>query len=751
MTGKAARSVGSDRPPRRRLLFKYSAFVFLAAAVVLVASWLVASWVVWREQRRLIADAQVLRVRMASERIRNFLQDTEGRLRFLVTAPWLARDDEDRRIDAIRVLRDAPAVSELTLIDASGREVTTIARTASDRPGSNVDWRTSQEFLGARRQRAWYGQVFFVQESEPSVRLAVAGGEPSNVALATVNLKHIWDVITRIDMGRGGRAYVVDSQGRVIAHPDISLVLRNTSAKQWPQVAAALADGDDGAPRSTRDSHGVEVLATHMRLAPLDWFVIGETPLREAYAPLFESLWLMAGVGLGGLVLAGAASMWFARRMTDPIRHLQAGAEQIGAGAFDYRIPVRSDDELGDLATRFNAMAERLQGSYETLEARVRERTAQLAQANEDKTRFFAAANHDLRQPLNALGLFIARLRSDGDPVRRAQHMDRVEAALRNMNALFDALLDISKLDAGAVAARPEAFAMAPLLERLETTFSPLAEGKGLRLTVDTSAAWVNSDPVLVERILQNLISNAIRYTDAGSVRVDCETDGERLRIRVRDTGVGMTPQQQARAFDEFYRAGTGAHGRDAEWSAGLGLGLSIVDRLARLLGIDIDLQSTPGGGTTIGFALTLAAAAVTQHCALDAGLVSPRTAFGAGRRALVVDDDALALDAMLALMEDWGFETTAAENFAEAERIARGQTFDLVISDYHLGDGDGLAVIAAQRAHNPRGCAILASGDDDPAIAEKARAAAAPLFAKPVSPLSLRAYVASLFPSAAI
>lgn len=257
----------------------------------------------------------------------------------------------------------------------------------------------------------------------------------------------------------------------------------------------------------------------------------------------------MAGVGLGGLVLAGAASMGFARRMTDPIRHLQAGAEQIGAGAFDYRIPVRSDDELGDLAARFNAMAERLQASYETLEARVRERTAQLAQANEDKTRFFAAANHDLRQPLNALGLFIARLRSDGDPVRRAPAHRRVEAALRNMNALFDALLDISKLDAGAVATRPEVFAMA-LLERLETTFSPLAERKGLRLTVEPSAAWVNSDSVLVERILQNLISNAIRYTDAGFVRVDCAADGERLRVSVRDTEIGMTPEQQARAFD---------------------------------------------------------------------------------------------------------------------------------------------------------------------------------------------------------
>ena len=749
MNGETARAAGTT-PPRRKLLLKYTAFVFFAAAAVLVASWIAASWIAWREQRQLVSDAQVLRVRMASERIRHFLQDTEGRLRFLVSAPWLARDDEDRRIDAIRVMRDAPAVSELTLIDASGREVTTIARTASDRPGSSTDWRTTPEFLGARSQRAWYGPVFFVRESEPSVRLAVATGEAGYVALATVNLKHIWDVITRIDMGRGGRAYVVDSQGRVIAHPDISLVLRNTSGSDWPQVAAALAQGDDGAPRTTRDAQGVEVLATHMRLTGLDWFVIGETPLREAYAPLFDSLWLMAGVALGGLVLAGAASMAFARRMTDPIRQLQAGAEQIGAGAFGYRIPVASDDELGDLATRFNTMAERLQASYETLEARVRDRTAQLAQANEDKTRFFAAANHDLRQPLNALSLFIARLRSDDDPARRAQHMDRVEAALRNMNALFDALLDISKLDAGAVVARSEPFAIAPLLERLDTTFSPLAERKGLRLIVEESAAWVESDPVLVERILQNLVSNAVRYTDAGAVRIECGAEGGRLRIRVCDTGVGMTAQQQARAFDEFYRAGTGARG-DAEWFSGLGLGLSIVDRLARLLDLDLDLQSAPGQGTTIDFSLAFAAPAVARDTRQKSDLIGARLTFGAGKRALIVDDDALALDAMLALMEEWGFETTAVESFAEAQEAARSQSFDLVVSDYHLGEGDGLAIIAAQRARNPGARAVVVSGDGDQAIVDKARAADAPLVAKPVSPLGLRAYIASLFPSAAI
>lgn len=735
--------------PRRRLLLRYTGFVFVASAAVLGASWFLASWIVWREQRQLVAEAQVLRLRTASERIRNFLQETEGRLRFLVSAPWLARDDEERRIDAIRVLRDTPAVSELTLIDASGREVATLARTASDRAGSGIDRRTAPEFLGARSRRAWYDQVFFVGESEPTVRLAIAGSGTSNVVFATVNLKFIWDVITRIDMGRGGRAYVVDNQGRIIAHPDISLVLRNTSGAQWPQVAAALAEGDDGAPRTTRDAEGVEVLATHMRLAPLDWFVVGETPLREAYAPLFKSAWLMAGVALAGLALAGVASMAFARRMTDPIRQLQSGAEQIGAGAFDYRIPVASDDELGDLARRFNAMAARLQASYETLEARVRERTAQLAQANEDKTRFFAAANHDLRQPLNALGLFVAGLRSDDDPARRARHLDRVEAALRNMSALFDALFDISKLDAGAIVARPEIFAIAPLLERLEAIFSPLAERKGLSLTVEQSSAWVNSDPVLVERILHNLVSNAIRYTDAGAVRVTCAPEEDRLNVQVRDTGIGMTAQQQAKAFDEFYRAGNSARSGDAEWSAGLGLGLSIVDRLARLLDARLDLWSAPGRGTRIGFSLALSAPATGGDEKPKLDPIGVRLAFGAGRRALIVDDDPLALDAMLALMEDWGFEATALKSYAEANDVAHAETFDLVVSDYHLGEGDGLSIIAAQRAVNPDARAILVSGDGDKEIADSARAAGAPLFAKPVSPLSLRAYLASLFAAA--
>lgn len=208
-----------------------------------------------------------------------------------------------------------------------------------------------------------------------------------------------------------------------------------------------------------------------------------------------------------------------------------------------------------------------------------------------------------------------------------------------------------------------------------------------------------------------------------------------------------MTPQQQDRAFDEFYRAGTGARG-DTEWSAGLGLGLSIVDRLARLLDIRLDLHSTLGEGTTIGFSLPGSAPAALATPS-QSDIVGARLAFGAGRSALIADDDPLALDAMLALVEELGFNAVALETFAEAHEIAETQHFDLVITDYHLGEGDGLSILSAQRSVNSSARGVVVSGDGDQLVADKVRSAGAAFFKKPVSPLSLRAYLSSLFQAA--
>jgi signal transduction histidine kinase len=274
------------------------------------------------------------------------------------------------------------------------------------------------------------------------------------------------------------------------------------------------------------------VLTANAAIAPLGWRVFVELPIDEAYAPLYESLSIRGALLLGGLGLAVLLSLWLARRMVLPIQALQTGAAEIGAGGLDHRIQITTGDELQALGDQFNGMAARLQDSYATLEGKVVERTRQLELANLAKTRFLAAASHDLRQPLHALGLLVAQLNADTKLADRRRIVARIGTAVSAMNDLFNALLDISKLDAGAVAPDVTAFPIDPLLRKIESMFAADARAKSLGLRVLPSAAWVRSDRVLLERIPLNLVSNAVRYTEHGGIAVGCRRRGNALRIR---------------------------------------------------------------------------------------------------------------------------------------------------------------------------------------------------------------------------
>lgn len=727
------------RPLRKRISVKYAGAVFLVVGTALIAQGLVTTWFAWSEARRLVAEIQVARVAGAADRIRHFVHDIETGLDRLVAAPWLVRDDGDRRIDALRLMREAPPIAELAHVDPSGREVFALSRTGADR-GGGIDRSTEAEVAAARGKGIHRGRVFFRAGSEPRVRIAVAGPGPNaDVAIGEIDLKLVWDIVSRIEIGRSGRAWVADDQGRLIAHPDISLVLKTTSVAHLAPVAAAV-ERDDATPAAlvepVADLTGETVLAAHARIPELGWVVVAELPVREAHASVIAGLKWTAAIVAGALLMAVGASLMLARGMTLPIRRLRAGAERIGLGALDHRIAVTSDDELGDLGRRFNDMAARLETSHATLESRVAERTEQLSLANAAKSRFFAAANHDLRQPLHALNLFAGQLGRETDPERRERLMERLEAALAAMNELFDALLDVAKLDAGAIEPRFEAVAIPRLFRRLETTFLAVAEAQGLALRIEPHAAAVRSDPLLLERILQNLVANAIRYTEVGSIRLACEPRGDRLAIFVADTGIGIAPDRQALVFTEFYRA----EGRRGLGGGGLGLGLSIVDHLVRLLGHEIELVSRPGEGTTFRVLVPLAEAAVEEPSPSAVMALPSASAFGDGLTALVADDDPLALDATMALLEDWGFEVVGAASAGEAATATAATRFDLVVCDRHLGNANGLDLLVDLAAAGVARAAILISGDTGGELVAAARAAGVPLLAKPVSPMTLRA-----------
>ena len=338
-----------------------------------------------------------------------------------------------------------------------------------------------------------------------------------------MNLRFIWDVVSQIRVGKNGRAYVVDTSGRLIAHPDISLVLRNTDLSGLAHIKAirtGIGAGVESAPAT--NEAGRSVLIAHAEIAPLGWLVLVELPVAEAFAPLYASLLATGLVLLGGLILAVLASLFLARKMVTPIQALQTGAAQIGAGALGHRIDIDSGDELQALGDQFNNMAAQLQESYATLERKVEERTQQLELANLAKSRFLAAASHDLRQPLHALGLFVAQLRASRDHTEHGPIVARIDAAVAAMNELFGALLDISKLDAGVLTPDVTEFPVQRLLRRLEATFAGAAREKGLRLRVVASDAWVRSDPILLERDLaqSRLQRCALHCTRKGPCRL---------------------------------------------------------------------------------------------------------------------------------------------------------------------------------------------------------------------------------------
>jgi signal transduction histidine kinase len=424
-----------------------------------------------------------------------------------------------------------------------------------------------------------------------------------------------------------------------------------------------------------------------------------------------------------------------------PIRALTDGAARIGGGDLSQRIAIRTGDELEALGDQFNGMVAKLQNSYATLERKVEERTRQLELANRAKSRFLAVASHDLRQPLHALGLFIAQLRTQLNSADRERLVELIHSAITEMNDLFTALLDISKLEAGVLTPNPLEFPIERLLRRVETTFARTAAEKGLRLRVVPSAAWVRSDIVMLERILMNLVSNAVRHSSHGGVVVGCRRRGERLRIEVCDSGPGIPDDERQNIFVEFYQLGDDQPRRQG----GLGLGLAIVDQLRRLLDHPIELVSAMGKGSR--FSIIVPAVAARREVMIEP-ISSPQMTFDSaqGKVIAVIDDDVLVLEGTVTLLRSWGYQVVTAGSHSAAltPATSHGQQPDLIISDYHLTNGKtGIEVIEQLRAAFTAPIpAFLISGDITPETLRGARARGYYLLHKPVAAMTLRSMV---------
>ncbi|TAJ85878.1 adenylate/guanylate cyclase domain-containing protein [Reyranella sp.] len=363
----------SDLPvaPRTSLFRKY----FLALFAAVVAPLLIAggseAWFGYHDQRARLNDLLDAEARLAAVKIQDFIEGLHDQLSWTVQLPWTENTGDRRRLDALRLLRQAPAVRSLSLIDASGKERLFVSRIGLNRIEGGDDHSTNPAVIGARSDRIWFGPVTFQDGSEPFMTIAVAGNRTAvGVAVAEINLKFIWEVILGIRVGRTGEAFVLDRPGRLVAHPDISLVLRADEAAQRPLQAlrAAILARPTGQAAIGQDITDKTVLAAMAQIPGVDWSVIVKQPVAEAFGPIYAALLRTGVLLIAGAVLAAALAYWLTQRMIGPIRVLEDGVARIGAGQFDHRISLATSDEFERLATRFNEMASELSVSQERSE-----------------------------------------------------------------------------------------------------------------------------------------------------------------------------------------------------------------------------------------------------------------------------------------------------------------------------------------------------------------------------------------------
>jgi adenylate cyclase len=360
----------ANRRMRLSLFRKYFLALFTAVTLPLLANGVSEAWFGYHEQRAMIDKRLTLEAAAAAIKIESFLDSIRSQMGWVVQIAW-SSDAEAHREDALRLLRQVPAMIELSLMDARGVERVRVSRIGEDVIDSRIDRSLDPAVLGVREARIWHGPVTLNRGSEPYMSIALAGNRSAaGSAVAQINLVFIWDVVSAIRIAESGLAFVLDDNSRLVAHPDISLVLKGTDIAKDTQLRA-LHDAlraSNGLPVSTRDFQGERVIAAAAPVPGVDWLVVAEQSISEAYLPIRVALWRASLFLLGGTLFALALAYLLARRMWEPIRLLEAGADRIGAGDFESPIEIRTGDELERLANRFNLAAAELAISQERSE-----------------------------------------------------------------------------------------------------------------------------------------------------------------------------------------------------------------------------------------------------------------------------------------------------------------------------------------------------------------------------------------------
>lgn len=743
-------TLGEISRPRGALTRKYAVFVGVAICLALGLNTAIATFFAFSDQRALVVRVQQEQAQAAAQRIGAFVAEIMQNLDWISQSGASNTPPEERRLDGLRLLRQVPAILELRQIDPAGREQLSLSRVSRDQTGGDVNWSADQGFQAALAQGSYYSDVQFRRGSEPYMTLFKRAASPLWVAQATVNLVFIRDLVSRLKVGETGRAYIVTGSGRLIAHPDLRFVLRNTNLAGL--VSAHEAAGVTRAGLSMTDIEGRKVLSVMASVPDLDWKVVIDLPESEAFASIKASLLrslVLLVLALSAAVLAGIV---LSRKLVAPIKALGDGAARIGRGELHERISIDTGDELQQLGEQFNLMAQRLEESRAVLEDKVTERTAALEaalelasagqraaeEATRAKSRFLAVVGHDIRTPLSGV-LGVLELLDRGRLSQRDRRL--VAMAATSGEALVDlanATLDLSRLEAGTESLDLRNFELGALLNAASALMRPLAEQKGLVLTLrppPSGGLQLHGDPGKIHRILINLLRNAISFTERGEIEFGAElqagpsAENPELTLTVRDTGIGIDPAMQRHIFHDFVQVDPDTGRRNG----GVGLGLAICSKLSELMGGTISVVSGRGQGSTFIVRLPMVAAKATAR--------SGHMATAQLQRVLVVDDDPVTREVARVMVGKAGHKVQAVASGEAALATLRNRTFDIVLLDMHMSGIDGIETTLAVRElpdiTQPRIVALTA--DVSPETMRRMRAAGlTAILSKPITSAAL-------------
>jgi signal transduction histidine kinase len=612
---------------RSRLVRHYFVISVILIGGGLITSGLLEIYFRYRESHENLTLLQQEVAAAAAFKVEQFIQQIEAALRTATKSPEIARKgiSEEFQSELTRLLSVTPAIEEVVALDLAGRIRLQASRFRAILPEYKEEMPPQTAFETAKKGRSFIGPVYFARGSEPYNSIAVPierfAGDLMGILWAKVNLKYIWEIIRGVKVGEAGYAYIVTRSGDLVAHPDLSLVLRRQNLAHLHQVRSGFqlnSIPERAQSLIAQSFQNTKVFASYAFIPSLDWVVIIERPLDEAYEPLYASMFRTSSLLLIGLGLALLASIFVARRVIRPLQTLRLGVERIGSGDLDFRLQIKTGDEIEILAEEFNKMTENLRQAYAGLEQKVAARTQELAVANERlkeldhlKSDFVAKVSHELRTPLTAIkGALDLVLREVPGPLNEKQthYLTRVRSNTQHLAGLINDLLDLSKIEEGKVELKATRVSVGGLMHEVVETVKPMAAEKPVLLEVKVPEpsvlVWADRDKIT--QVLMNLIGNAIKFTPSdGMVGVSAASDGMGwVRVSICDTGPGIPTSEQEKIFEKFYQVAQNGGPKPK----GTGLGLAISKALVELHGGKIWIDSEINHGSTFSFTLPVSA-----------------------------------------------------------------------------------------------------------------------------------------------